>query len=142
MAKQITLQGVVDKINGAAEVAVKERLEKIANHAVDISPVDTGAYVESFSMVKAGQGGGRSRTSKGKLRQQNPEAKKQVAKEQLASDIAKFNIAEDLATGQTKYTLRNRAPHARIVEDGEGWKKRGGYNVFAEIRLLLSRGFN
>ena len=138
MAKQITLQGVVDKINGAAGSAIKKRLEEMSDYAVDISPVDTGAYVESFSMVKAGQGGGRSRTSKGRPRQQNPEAKKQVAKEQLASDIAKFNVAEDLATGQTKYTLRNRAPHANTVEDGESWAKREGYFVFTKIRGRFS----
>ena len=134
MAKQVTLQGVVNRINGAAASAVKQRLQEITDYAVDVSPVDTGAYVESFSLVKAGSGGGRSRSSKGKPRQQNPEAKKQVAREQLASDIASLSIEDDLAESQTKYTLRNRAPHANTVEDGESWAKREGYFVFTKIR--------
>ena len=131
---QVTFQAIKDQIGTVAASEVQKRLQEIGDHAVDISPVDTGAYVESFSIVKAGSGGGRSRVSKGKPRQQNPEAKKQVAKAQLAEDVSRLNIKEDMAVSETKYTLRNRAPHSKIVEDGESWAKRDGYFVFTEIR--------
>lgn len=133
-SKQITLQAIKDRIEAVAASEVQKRLQEIGDYAIDVSPVDTGAYVESFSIVKAGAGGGRSRTSKGKPRQQNPEAKKQQAKEQIAQDVAALNLKEDMAAAQTKYTLRNRAPHAKMVEDGESWAVREGYFVFTKVR--------
>jgi hypothetical protein len=134
MAKQVTLQPFKEQLERIAAQQVENRLEDIAQYAVNISPVDTGAYVESFSIGRAGSGGGRSRTSHGKPKNQNPEAKKQQALGQLNADIAALPIEQMLEDGNARFTLRNRAPHANTVEDGSSWKRTDGYYVFTKIR--------
>lgn len=123
-----TLQQKLDKANGNIEEAIKDQLEHIANYAVAISPVDTGAYVESFSMIPAGQGGGRMKSrsvrdlsvKKGEV---NRETFASEARENLYGDINKFNLETS-----DKITLINRSTHARDVEDAYG------YGVFAKVR--------
>lgn len=134
MAKQVTFKAIKDRIETVAAKKVEERLRDISEYAVSISPVDTGAYVTSFSIGKAGFGGGRSRTSKGKPVNQNPQAKREEALGQLYQDINGLAVKQDLEDGNAKFTLRNRAPHANFVEDGENWKRRDGYYVFTKIR--------
>lgn len=131
---QATFDGVKNKIEKAAAQGVEERLKDISEYAVDVSPVDTGAYVTSFSMGKAGFGGGRKRTSAGKPRKQNPEAMKQEALSQLYTDIEALNVKQDLEDGNARFTLRNRAEHARAVEDGENWQRTDGYYVFTKVK--------
>tara|TARA_R110002020_G_scaffold122066_8_gene277323 strand:+ start:333 stop:749 length:417 start_codon:yes stop_codon:yes gene_type:complete len=123
-----TLQQKLDKANGNIEEAIKDQLEHIANYAVAISPVDTGAYVESFSMIPAGQGGGRvksrsARSDSVKKGQVNRETFASKARENLYGDINKFNLETS-----DKITLINRSTHARDVEDTYG------YGVFAKVR--------
>jgi hypothetical protein len=134
MAKQITLKATKDRIEQVAAEQIERRLEAVASYAVNISPVDTGAYVNSFSMGRAGFGGGRSRTSKGKPPNQNPEAKKQEVFEALQGDIKGMNIKKMLQQEDVRFTLRNRAPHANTVEDGSNWQRQDGYYVFTRIR--------
>mgnify|MGYP000886644448 CR=1 FL=1 len=134
MAKQVTFKAIKDRIETVAAQKVEERLQSISQYAVSISPVDTGAYVTSFSIGKAGFGGGRSRTSHGKPNNQNPESKRQEALGQLYNDIEGLAIKQDLEDGNAKFTLRNRAPHANTVEDGSNWKRKDGYYVFTKIR--------
>ena len=141
MAKQITLKATKDRIEQVAAEKIQDRLEHVANYAVKISPVDTGAYVESFSMVKAGQGGGRSRKSdvrpngvKKGVGGANPETFREVAKNQLREDIEGINIKQMLEQEDVRFTLRNRAPHANTVEDGRDWQHQDGYYVFTKIR--------
>lgn len=140
MAKQVTLKAVKDRINEVAASELEGRLKNISNYAVVISPVDTGAYVESFSMGRAGFGGGRSRKSEVRAKGvkkggggANPDTFREVARDQLYQDIQGMNIKEMIASGNVKFTLRNRAPHANDVENGESWD-RDGYHVFAKIR--------
>lgn len=134
MAKQVTFRAIKDRIETIAAEKVEQRLKDISEYAVSISPEDTGAYVTSFSIGRAGFGGGRSRTSHNKPRNQNPGAKRQEALGQLYSDIEGLAIKQDLEDGNAKFTLRNRAPHANAVEDGSNWKKKDGYYVFTKIR--------
>ncbi len=133
MSIQATFGNIKDKINTATANAVEDRLQDIAEYAVAISPVDTGAYVTSFSIGKAGFGGGRSRSSDNRPTGQNPETMKQEGLSQLYSDIEALGIKQDLEDGNTRFTIRNRSPHARDVEDGANWK-RSGYHVFTKIR--------
>ena len=134
MAKQVTFRAIKDRVETIAAQKVEDRLKDISEYAVNISPVDTGAYVTSFSIGKAGFGGGRSRSSHNKPKNQNPEAKRQEALGQLYSDIEGLGIKQDLEDGNAKFTIRNRAPHANQVEDGSSWKRTDGYYVFTKIR--------
>ena len=128
-----TLQQKIDKANGNIEEAIKDQLEHIANYAVAISPVDTGAYVESFSMLPAGQGGGRMKSRSARVKKEFVESVKKgtanretfasKARENLYGDINKFNLETS-----DKITLINRSTHARDVEDAYG------YGVFAKVR--------
>ncbi len=141
MAKQVTLQATKDRITQVASERVEERLDDIAYYATHTAltgggrgdGVDTGAYVTSFSIVPAGSGGGRSRTSKNKPRNQNPSQKKEEGYNQLRSDIQTLNLEQMLETGNARITLRNRAPHAMDVEYGDNWSTQG-YAVFAKVR--------
>lgn len=134
MAKQVTFKAIKDRIETIAAEKVEQRLKDISEYAVSISPVDTGAYVTSFSIVRAGAGGGRSRTSHGKPNNQNPESKRQEALGQLYTDIEGLAVKQDLQDGNAKFTIRNRAPHSNQVEDGSNWKRKDGYYVFTKIR--------
>jgi hypothetical protein len=137
---QVTLKAVKERINEVAASELEDRLKNISNYAVVISPVDTGAYVESFSMGRAGFGGGRSRKSEARQTGvkkggggANPESFRETARGQLYEDIEGMDIAQMIESGNVKFTLRNRAPHANDVENGESWD-RDGYHVFAKIR--------
>ena len=149
MAKQITLQTVKDRIYQASAEGVEKRLEDIAYYATHGAltgggrgdGVDTGAYVTSFSIVRAGQGGGRSRTSNNKPTGQDPAQKKQEGYQQLLGDIQGLNLKQMLEDERTKVILRNRSPHAKDVEDGwgkdveDGWGVASpGYAVFAKVK--------
>lgn len=133
MSVQATFSKLKGRLNDLAEEKIEERLEDLADYATRISPVDTGAYVTSFSIKRAGQGGGRSRSSENKPRNQNPEAKRAEAYGQLVTDIQALNISDMLEQGNVRITLSNRSPHARDVEDGANWRS-SGYHVFTRVR--------
>ena len=134
MAKQTTL--VVNKsfddkfllLEQMVEERVQDELRSIADYAIAISPVDTGAYVESFSMVPAGQGGGRSKRSEAR----SASVKQGTASREQFTEIARSNLYSDIELfdleTSDKVTLRNRAPHAQKVEDKHGW------SVFTKVR--------
>lgn len=103
---QVSLRKIVERNLIAQRDAI---LEAVAKAAVDVAPVDTGAYVTSFS-VTTSSGSGRSRTSHGKPRNQDPAAKKAEAMAQIRSDI------EGLPVNATMIYLTNRAPHAAFIE--------------------------
>ena len=134
---QTTFDVLKSKIKAKAEDGVEERLEDIAAYAVYVATPDyssdTGAYVTSFSIGAAGFGGGRSRTSNNKPKGQNPKAMKDESFSQLMYDIQRIDFEAALESSNTRFTLRNRAPHARDVEDGANWKS-PGYHVFATIK--------
>lgn len=119
------------KIDDLIEDGVKERLHSIARTAVKLSPVDTGAYVTSFS-YSVGAGRPRGKSSDNKPKGQNPEAKRQEGLNNLNSDIAKIT---DFDTKST-VVFTNGSPHARDVEHGGPKWRKAGYKVFAQIRNI------
>ena len=136
-----SLQQKMAALQFKADELVKDKLEAIADYAVSISPVDTGAYVESFSILPAGSGGGRMKSSETSARKsrsvKNNTASRQdfvtKATENLMADIQALNISDMVEQGNVKFTLRNKSPHALDVENGESWSV-SGYHVFARIR--------
>ena len=138
MSIQATFDGIKKQIETKSSEAIEERLEDIAEYAVLISPVSTGAYVNSFSIGKAGFGGGRSKTSNNKEWYQDEMAQKSTALAGLQSDIQGLAIKQDLETGSPRYTLRNRSPHAQTVEDGIGWERTKAYSVFEKVKRKFS----
>ena len=139
---QATMKAFKDKIEFRVAEELEDRLEHVARYAVAVSPVDTGAYVESFSIGVAGFGGGRSRKSevrtvgvkkKKKGGGANAETFREKSLQQLYADIQGMDIEGMLKSGNVKFTLRNRAPHSVDVENGENWDK-DGYHVFTKIR--------
>lgn len=126
------LSAKMKKIDGFIEDGVKERLHSIARTAVKLSPVDTGAYVTSFSYT-VGAGRPRGKSSDNKPKGQNPEAKRQEGLNNLNSDIAKIT---DFDT-KSIIIFTNGSPHAMDVETGKGSRwRRAGYKVFAQIRNI------
>lgn len=137
MSIQATMNAFKDKIENRVADEVEQKFDEIASYAVYVAvpdqSIDTGAYVTSFSIGKAGFGGGRSRSSDNKPKNQNPQAMKDQAYSQLIGDIDRIDFKTMLESGDARFTLKNRAPHARDVEDGANWK-RSGYHVFTKIR--------
>ena len=114
-------------LDAVALDSVKVRLEDIARTAVDYSPVDTGAYVTSFSYT-LGAGRPRGKDSSNLPTGANVQGKKQEGYDNLMQDISRINKIEDLDNIQ----LRNGSPHATDVEYGEDWYS-SGYFVFAKL---------
>jgi len=125
-------KGSFDKKLKASEEKVYQQVENelkdMAQFAVNRSPVDTGAYVTSFS-IKNNYSSGRGRTSKNKPRNQSPQAKRQEGYAQMAADIESIDLKNSKII-----VLSNGSPHARLVETGEAWTKTPGYAVFAQIK--------
>ena len=125
MAKQTTLKvntsldNKLKKITEMAEEAIRDRLEHIANYTTVISPVETGAYVESFSFaVGVGRPRGKSSANRPKADRENAKNK---GRKNLYEDIDKIDLLKT-----DKVTLRNGAPHVEDVE-----KK---HSVFTRVR--------
>jgi hypothetical protein len=109
---------------------VKGKLEDIAKSAVDLSPVDTGAYVTSFSYT-IGAGRPRGKSSDNLPKGANIQSERDAGYNNLAQDISRIKKLEDLDNIQ----LRNGSPHAVDVEYGESWYG-SGYFVFAKLESI------
>ena len=131
-------QGILDEY---VEEYVYDQLVEISKTVVNLSPVDTGSYVTSFS-ISTGAGRPRGKSSEGKTKGQNRQGKQQEGLDNLISDIDKLDLMSD-----TTLILRNGSPYAQAVEygvsakDGTGktWRRAkmsSGYQVFATIRNL------
>ncbi len=125
------------EIEEMLEDAVERRMTDVARTVVLASPVDTGAFVNSWSF-KDNLGGGRSKSSRGKPRNQPDQPNKLAALNNLAKDI-NVALSGDSKRGYRKvgieipvgeYYFLNRAPHAQKVEDR--------YNI--EDRVLRQHG--
>ena len=126
---QATFKSVEEKINKAASRQVKAKAKQIADTVVrqDISPVYSGAYVESFSIKPRGAGGGRMKLQGARKKSTNPQAHRDLARDNLYTDIEA--LGKGLIDG---FVLRNRSKHSRIVEDG--LSKTPAYKVFERVR--------
>jgi hypothetical protein len=104
----------MDDIQNRAKEGIWLKGEEVVSYAAAISPVQTGAYVESFSVVGRGEGGGRSRSSDNRpiLPAGAKDAKKQDEAARLRAEVRAVDPLEEEG-----FTLRNRAPHNTVVED-------------------------
>lgn len=116
----VNTNSVSAKLEAAEKALGEAMLGKVtaaARTAVQASPVDTGAFVESWSVVPSGSGGGRSRSSKAPGRYSLPESAKQAVKDEqkqvVASDVRKHSkviLEKGIAV------IRNRAPHQPYIK--------------------------
>tara|TARA_R110000803_G_C11935901_1_gene315970 strand:- start:463 stop:858 length:396 start_codon:yes stop_codon:yes gene_type:complete len=103
----------MDEIENRVKHEVYSKGEEIVSYAAAISPVKTGAYVESFSVVSKGAGGGRSYSSKNRPDfLGDKDALKQEEAARLRSEIRSIDPLESEG-----FTLRNRSPHSKDVEN-------------------------
>ena len=104
----------MDVIRNKAKEGIWSKGEEVVSYAAAISPIKTGAYVESFSVVGRGEGGGRSRSSDNKpaLSAGAKDAKKQDEAARLRAEVRAVDPLEEGG-----FTLRNRAPHNTVVEN-------------------------
>jgi hypothetical protein len=125
-----SLQKKIDGLKALAEQQVERKLVDMAQTAVDLSPVDTGAYVTSFSF-STGAGRPRGKSSKGKPRA-NPQAARSEGLSNLIKDLERIPSLLDT----TSIVLRNNSPHAVAVEyGGRGWKT-SPYFIFTKLRNI------
>ena len=116
----------------------------MANDAINMSPVWSGAYVKSFSF-KSNNSSSRGRRVDGANwrfpRKTGSQADKEKGRDLLLGDVkAAFADKDDLLENKS-YTLRNDANHARFVEYGleggahpPGPKPPNGYQIFNTLR--------
>lgn len=103
----------MDLISTKMGEAVKTKATEIVSEAVDLSPVDTGAFVESWQVNPRGDRTARSRTSAGRprLSEGAKQAKREEEKSRLIGRVASFDTEK-----LDGFTLINRAPHLEFIE--------------------------
>ena len=119
-----TLKRKLDAIDQMAEDAIERKMVAVATTTVLASPVDTGAFVNSWSF-KDNLGGGRRKSSANKPTGQNPGSERGKALNNLVNDIRSTVEAtspggaerEGISLQVDNYYFINRAPHAKSVED-------------------------
>jgi hypothetical protein len=116
-----SLTKVLKNVENRLDRTVEVFLQDLSQHATDISPVDTGAYVTSHS-IRTTRGAGRSRSSKDKPKGQDPTVKRREALNQLKEDIAA------LPRHPQKIFFTNQSPHVSFVENNPK------YGTFAILR--------
>jgi len=116
--KSVTVK--VDEKKEFLELKLKALLEDLAKDLVARTPVVTGAFAESFSVVPSSSGGGRSRSSKGRPKG-DLVTFREIATSNMVGDISRLDLKETKSI-----SFRNRAPHAEPVE-----KK---YEVFGAVK--------
>lgn len=103
----------MDSLSARVSEVVKEKATEIISDAVDLSPVDTGAFVESWQINPRGDRTARSRTSAGRPRlpEGAKQAKREEEKARLIGRVESFDM-KDLKG----FTITNRAPHLEFIE--------------------------
>ena len=116
MVTQVTIspsfQKKMDKLEELIGDQIDEKLLSLGTYAVEISPVYSGAFAESWSIRPIGSGGGRSRKSR-PYKVPDVQSKKEEAKGLIAGDVAQYS-EQILKDGGA--VLTNRSPHAREVD--------------------------
>ena len=106
------LQKEMSKLEELVGEKIDEKMLSLGTYAVEISPVYSGAFAESWSIRPIGSGGGRSRKSR-LDKVPDVQSKKEEAKGLIAQDVAQYSD-QILKSGGA--VLINRAPHAREVD--------------------------
>lgn len=103
----------MDLLENRIKHSVFTKGEEIVSYAVAISPIDTGAYVESFSVTTRGSRSGRSRSSsrRRKLEGGEKEGFKMDQASRLRAELESIDPLES-----NGFTLTNNSPHSYEVE--------------------------
>jgi hypothetical protein len=130
-----SLDAKLDKAEDDIERLLELKLQSVANDVIAFTmganprnkpAIDTGAYIQSFSISSGGAGRPRGKSSKSKA------AKQRKIPVDQAADIARSNLFEDISVitldSSSIITLRNGSPHAEYVEH------KHGYKVLTQIR--------
>lgn len=121
----------LEDLEEITERAVKVKADEIISDAVDLSPVDTGAFVESWQINPRGDRARRSRSPVG--RPSIPEAGKQAKREQekgrLSARVTSFDLEQ-----LDGFTLTNGAPHINYINKNP--KLKTGLSP-SEIQVVL-----
>ena len=117
MVTQVTIspsfQKKMSKLEQLVGDNLVEKLTSLGHYAVEISPVDTGAFVESWSLRPMGSGASRRLSSEGRLPKDYVEAKDK-ARQNISKDAERL---KDRILNEGGATLRNGSPHAKDVDD-------------------------
>lgn len=123
------LQEDIEALDEFKEAALEDFFYQAIDKLIEISPVDTGAYIESHTL-KSNNTRGRGRSSSAGYRVKgggDPE----VARELLYGDLANLDFDSEI------FVIRNDAPHATDVEYGGPRWKRPGYEVYTQLENFL-----
>ena len=107
-----SFQKKMSKLEELLGDTIDEKMLSLGTYAVEISPVYSGAFAESWSIRPIGSGGGRSRKSRPD-KVPDVQSKKEEAKGLIAKDVAQYS-EQILKDGGA--VLTNRSPHAREVD--------------------------
>ena len=101
-----------DRIDEKVEQALKEKASEIVSDAVDLSPVDTGAFVESWQINPRGDRTRRSRSPSGRpsLSEAGKQSKREEERSRLMSRVESFDYEK-----LTGFTVTNTAPHINSI---------------------------
>jgi len=147
---QVTVKGLkaIQNMQDQTKDIVSDELEdyftEMANHAINISPIWSGAYVKSFSF-KSNNSSSRGRRIDGANwkfpKQTGSEADRAEGHALLMGDINATFVNNDPLVVKS-YTLRNDSNHATFVEYGVGGptgpKPPNGYRIFEQLRAGAS----
>ena len=116
MVTQVTIspsfQKKMTKLEELVGDNLVEKLTSLGHYAVEISPVDTGAFVESWSLRPMGSGASRRLSSEGRPSKDYGEAKDK-ARQNISQDAERL---KDRILKEGGATLRNGSPHAKDVD--------------------------
>jgi len=122
----------MDAVTAKMGEVVKDRAIEIVSEAVNLSPVDTGAFVESWQVNPRGDRTALARSAAGRpsLPAGAKQAKREQEKARLVGRIESFDTEK-----LDGFTITNRAPHIPLIELNNRLKT--GLNpkeIFAIIR--------
>jgi hypothetical protein len=103
----------MDAVTAKMGEVVKDRAIEIISDAVNLSPVDTGAFVESWQVNPRGDrtAFARSATGRPSLPASAKQAKREQEKTRLVGRIESFDT-----TKLDGFTITNRAPHIPLIK--------------------------
>ena len=129
---QVTIKGLkaLENMQDQAKEIASNELEdyfvEMANDAINMSPVWSGAYVKSFSF-KANNSSSRGRRINGANwrfpEKTGSQADKAEGRALLIGDVKAAFADKDGVLENKSYTLRNDSNHAVFVEHGTSWSR-------------------
>ena len=121
----------IELLEDKVEEAAKGKAKEIVDTAVDLSPVDTGAFVESWQINPRGDRTRRSRSPAGrpKLPDGAKQAKRDEEKVRLNNRVDSFDFE-----GLDGFTITNTAPHINEINKNPNLKT-GDHPSVIQVKL-------